>query len=455
MMAHEADLQGLRQAALEIFRAALKEVDAGEALRQRVLLDGPRLTVFDTTYNLETDRLPIYAVALGKAALSMAAPLDEVLRHRLTGGVMAAPPGGTKASLSARWKVFDGGHPLPNQESLSAARAAMALVERAERERALLIFLISGGGSAAFEWPRDARITLEELREANRVLVSCGATITEVNAVRRAISAVKGGGLSRLAPHAQQLSLIVSDTNPGEESTVASGPTFAPLPDAPNPLDVISHYRLERSLPASVMSAINEAEEAEGDRFPPTHTGKHYLLLDNHSAIRSAARVAMKRGFVIETAYDIIEQPVTEGCRQLLSRLYAGKAAVGDEVFCLISGGEFACPVQGDGRGGRNAETVLRCALELDERGNDAGASMGIQHALILCAGTDGIDGNSPAAGAVADETTIRRASALGLDARHTLRQSDAYTLFDALGDAILTGPTGTNVRDLRILLAV
>lgn len=489
------DLQILRRAALEIFSTALKEMDAGVALRARVHLDGPRLTFFDTAYNLETMAAPVYAVAIGKAALSMAAALDGILGSRLTEGIVAAPSpveakldallqqliyagqvseeeAGTKlfrevargaveqskprdshnsSPLSSRWNVFEAGHPLPNQGSLDAARRAVALLRRADMERALVIFLISGGGSAAFELPRDERISLADLRETNRVLVSCGATIAEINSVRRAFSAVKGGRLSAFAPHASQVSLIVSDTNPGEESAVASGPTFEPPEDAPEARAVISRYHLEGSLPPAVLRAVNE-EGAEAGMSSGAVVS-HHLLLDNRSAIEAARQAACAQGFVVEVAPDIIEQPVGVGCASLLKRLHAGKAVNPDEVFCLISGGEFVCPVHGDGTGGRNAETALRCALALNER-LQAGDDGSVAHTVILCAGTDGIDGNSPAAGAIADETTVARALALALDAGGALDGSDAYTFFHALGDAIVTGPTGTNVRDLRIMLA-
>jgi glycerate 2-kinase len=498
MMPPEPDLQRLRRAALQIFAAALKEVDAGDALRKKIRRDGPHLTVFDTAYKLETVDPPVYAVAIGKAAASMAAALDGILGSRLTEGIVAAPsqvgesphslpqqllsagrapddaakteqfrepsrravrqgvkhPAQRSSLLSSRWKVFAGGHPLPNQESLDAARSAINLLRRADMERGLVLFLISGGGSAAFELPRDGRITLEDLRKANRDLVSCGATIAEINSVRRAISAVKGGRLSALAPHARQISLIISDTNPGEESTVASGPTFAPPSHQPEPRDVISRYRLEKSLPASILRAVGESA-VEGRKTSSIADINHHLVLDNWSAIEAARRAATGEGFIVDIAPDIIEQPIGDGCVELLSRLDAGTDENKGEVFCLISGGEFACPVYGDGTGGRNAETVLRCALAVDERRQRAAGDKSMEaHAVILSAGTDGIDGNSPAAGTIADETTIERARARGLSAHESLERSDAYTFFHAVGDAILTGTTGTNVRDLRIMIS-
>jgi hydroxypyruvate reductase len=355
--------------------------------------------------------------------------------------------------LPDRWQVFNGGHPLPNEESLAAARAAFELLRRADASAALVIFLISGGGSAMIEWPRNPRTTLDELRAANRVLVSCGASIREINAVRRAFSAVKGGGLSAYAPRARQVSLIVSDTNAGEEQTVASGPTFE-SPDELDAVSIVARYELASHLPPSILRAINETPRVQM-KTPRQLFRQHYVLLDNRHALDAAAEAARWRGFTVEVARDLVEQHIIEGSERLLSRLGDLSARVAGEHLrvCLIAGGEFACPVKGDGVGGRNSETVLRCAIAGDARSNSHPPGQAA-HTVALSAGTDGIDGNSPAAGAIADETTLARARELGLDAQSFLDRSDAYTFFDRLGDAIVTGPTGTNVRDLRVMLA-
>ncbi|HYO90865.1 MAG TPA: DUF4147 domain-containing protein [Pyrinomonadaceae bacterium] len=459
------ELIELRDAALEIFRAALRSADAGKAVRRAVRLDGSQLLINATNINLAARRRNIYCVAIGKAAHAMAVALEDVLGERLTAGLSAglppemsrdqsAPVKYISSSLSNRWRIFAGGHPLPNEESLAAARAAFNLLRRADEERALVIFLISGGGSALLEWPRDEqRVTLEELREANRILVGSGASIAEINAVRRAISVVKGGGLSARAPRADQLSLIVSDTNTGEESNVASGPTIEPPPDAPEADAVIARYELAGHLPASILNIISQPavvrNESTGEALR-----KHYVLLTNEDALAAAAAAARSRGFMVEIASDIIEQEVGEGSAQLLERLTATRprATGTGHVVCLLSGGEFACPVRGRGIGGRNSETALRLALGIEER-KESNASLS-SHVVALSAGTDGLDGNSPAAGALSDETTLVRAQALGLDAPQYLETSDAYTFFEALGDSIVTGPTDTNVRDVRVLLA-
>jgi glycerate-2-kinase len=200
-----------------------------------------------------------------------------------------------------------------------------------------------------------------------------------------------------------------------------------------------------------IVRAVKRPPE-QAAALPTTALRKHFILLDNERALQAAAAAARARGFDVEIAREVSEQAVDEGCAVLLSRLSElhGRTEGSGRAACLLSGGEFSCPVRGAGIGGRNAETALRLAIELDAQ---AAGGRFPENTVALSAGTDGIDGNSPAAGAMVDTTTARRARLLGLDARQFLEASDAYTFFDALGDAIMTGMTGTNVRDLRIML--
>jgi glycerate 2-kinase len=451
----------LRQAAREIYSVALQSVDAGDAVRRAARFVDSRLTIRGTTFDL-TART-VYVLAIGKAARRMAIALNEILPDKITAGLIVSSstaettraPVSLTDAFNSSWRTYVGGHPLPNEASLMAARAAFALLQRANDEQALVIFLISGGGSAMMEWPNDEGITLAELRAANRALVSCGASILEINAVRRAFSAVKGGRLAARAPRAEQVSLIISDTGRGQETIVASGPTCDPAADAPDAKSVITRYDLAKHLPEVIMRVVNDFQE-DYQRADSPRLREHHLLLDNDTVLQAAADEAQRRGFAVEIAFDISEQRIAEGCAQMLARLEAlrKRAAGENKIACLISGGEFACPMRGEGIGGRNAETVLRCALEIDERSRQEASGLSFARLAILSAGTDGIDGNSPAAGAVADETTVTRARELNLDARGFLDKSDAYSFFNALGDTIVTGTTGTNVRDLRILLA-
>ncbi|HEX5874183.1 MAG TPA: DUF4147 domain-containing protein [Pyrinomonadaceae bacterium] len=417
------ELNELHRYARAIFDHALSSVDPRTAVKQAINVNGPIVDIGEA--RLDVSSRNVYAIAIGKAARSMALGLEEALGRKLVAGVITAP----EPFVSNRWQSFVGGHPLPDESSLEAAQATFALLDRANAEAALVIFLISGGGSAMLEWPISGDISLGDLRLANQLLVTCGARIAEINSVRRAFSAVKGGGLARRAPRAQTFTLMVSDTNPGDEASVASGPTLSPPPDAPDAIDVIERYQLQDVLPRSILKAIEQSK-------PQRVTGTHQVLLDNWTAVQAAFAKARELGFAATTAQDICEQPIEEGCDLLLSRIM--------QTTCLISGGEFSCPVRGHGLGGRNLETALRCAIKLERE---------TEHFLLLSAGTDGIDGNSLAAGAIADETTLKRARALGLDAHQFLERSDSYSFFQPLADVIVTGPTGTNVRDIRIFL--
>ena len=216
-------------------------------------------------------------------------------------------------------------------------------------------------------------------------------------------------------------------------------------PDAPNAIEVVEHYQLETLLPHSIMKAIRTAARTSQKEGLGPAPPAHLVLLNNGTALEAAHSKALALGFTSAILNDISEQPIETGCDLLLSRLLAEPRS---NSFCLISGGEFSCPVRGDGRGGRNLETVLRCSIRLAKSHQTTR-----QHFVILSAGTDGIDGNSPAAGAIADETTIRRARELGLDAHEFLARSDSYSFFERLNTLIITGRTGTNVRDLRIFL--
>ncbi len=454
-----ASILELRSTARELFAAGLGGVDAGRKLREVVRLEGSRLRFGDCDYDVR-EPTTIYSIATGKAAHAMATALTGVLGDKLTAGVVSAPR--ENVSLPDSWRVFAGGHPVPNEASFEAARFSIELLQKANSERALVIFLISGGGSAMMELPRDERITLQDLQTMNRVLVGCGATIAEINTVRRALSAIKGGGLSGFAARARQVTLIVSDTNKGDEASVASGLTMALASrsaEVARARFVVAHYNLPERLPKSVLHALDDAatlndaardltDDNEGEH-------KHLVLLDNESALESVEKIARERGFVVEVARDLVEQPIAEGCTQLVKRLADLEWRLGGgNIGCLISGGEFACPVRASGEGGRNAEAALRCAIEMHEMRARTSMSDSLAPRMVaLHAGTDGIDGNSSAAGAIADDTTLERAAASGLDARDYLERSDAYSFFDRLGDTIMTGTTGTNVRDLRIML--
>ncbi|MFL6546667.1 MAG: glycerate kinase [Candidatus Udaeobacter sp.] len=444
--------RSINEDAIAIFRAALSAIDAEKAVSENLRLVGPTLNFSNLSYKLRPGQ-PLYAVALGKAALAMAAGLSSALGPALTAGVVSGPTPNPDFPLlqDKRWQVFQGGHPAPDAGSLASARAAIDMLAQASSENALVVFLVSGGGSAMMELPRDEKVTLKDLQEMNHLLVTSGAPIEAINAVRRAVSAVKGGGLARAARYCDQLTLIVSDTDVA--SDVASGPTFPYQPDTPAAIDVLRDYDLRERMPSSVLHCIEHPIITSIEQ--PVQQRGHVTLLSSRDAVNAAMTEAEERGyFTDELKFSGGSQPDAEsGARLTLQETMLLSAASSSRNVCLVSAGEFNCKVTGDGIGGRNSETVLRWALNLERlRISEHGSSP--KQLVFLSAGTDGIDGNSPAAGSIADENSIARAISEGLDPQSYLENSDSYSFFCLLGDAIVTGVTHTNVRDIRIALA-
>lgn len=435
----------LRETALKIFHQTLAAIDAETVVKSHLRLSGDLLSVGDGIYDLSKfSRLLV--IAIGKASEPMARAAEQVLGERITDGLVVS---NAVIGESPKLPVMIGGHPLPNAASLEAAAKALALLRQHDSEQTLVLFLISGGGSAMFEQPIDPAITLDDLQAVNKTLVNCGAVINEMNIVRRHLSAVKGGKLASAAPRSQQISLYISDVNSDDLTTVASGPT---LPDNSTIEDfqrIVERYDLMNQFPASVANVI-KAGLVPGAAATGTAT-KHYLLMDNRRAMLEAKQIAEREfGLIVELAEDQVEGHVEALMLAHIERivlLQARHAKNPDgKGVCLISGGEAICPVRGNGQGGRNQEFILRAAIQMD--------LFQTQNVVALSAGTDGIDGHSPAAGAIADAETIRRAAAQGVSAEAHLINSDSFNFFNSLGDAIIIGPTGNNVRDLRILLA-
>jgi len=312
-------------------------------------------------------------------------------------------------------------------------------------EKTLVFFLLSGGGSALVELPLDPAQTLEDVQTLHRALVTCGAPIEDINTVRKHLSAVKGGRLTAAAHNATKITLAVSDVPVGKESALASGPT---LPDPTTVGDakrIIAEYSLRKkfSLPLQHWldkATIPETPKADAAEF---HNSHFLLLLGMDDLFHPAHHAAEAKGFIACCDNATDDWPVEKASEYLLEQLEVLRKAHKGHRVALIADGEVSSPVTGNGVGGRNSAFVLVCL------GKIAGKNI-----AVLSAGTDGIDGNSPAAGAVADGKTLRRADAMGLDPVEAFQRSDAFTFFSKLEDAIVTGPTGNNLRDLRILIA-
>jgi glycerate 2-kinase len=436
----------LRDIALEIFQRTLAAIDVESVVRASVRLDDDRLLIGASEVDLSRFKR-VVVIAVGKASVPMARAVEDSLDARIADGLIV-----TNAMIGRPPRllpVMVGGHPLPNAGSLDAASAALKTLRANDSEETLVLFLVSGGGSALFELPIDAAITLDDLQAINRALVGCGAVISEMNVVRRFLSAVKGGRLAAAAPRSRQISLYVSDVNSDDLSTVSSGPTLPSLATRADFDRVVERYDLLKKFPAHVSALIAGGgfpdlprSNAEGGR-----RRSHHLLLDNRKALVEAKRIAETDfGCVAETAEDLVEGDVETMMLTHVERVAALRHKHRGKTVCLLSGGEAVCPVRGAGQGGRNQEFALRAAIHLRQRG--------LSDIVVLSAGTDGIDGNSPAAGAMVDSDTLRRAEEKEVSAELSLQNSDSFNFFNALGDAVITGPTGNNVRDVRILLA-
>ncbi len=303
--------------------------------------------------------------------------------------------------------------------------------------------MLSGGGSAIAEKPIDDEISLEDLIATYRALVLSGAPIAEINTIRKHLSAVKGGRLAQAAYPAHQVSLLISDVPDSTLDALASGPT---LPDSTSVADcyaILEEYALLDQFPPSVRELFQRhaLEETPKSDDPAFVRARWWPVLSNKTALDAAGVAATAQGFAVEVDNSCDDWDYDRAADYLLGGLRKLRQSV--SRVCLISGGEVTVKVTNGGAGGRNQQFALACAQKI------AG-----ENVTVLSAGTDGIDGNSPAAGAIADGSTAERARAAGYDPAAALATFNAYPLFQALGDAIMTGPTGNNVRDLRILFA-
>ncbi len=432
----------LKQLARRIFHKTLMAIDIPSAMQWKLRRRGTLLHCDSTVLDL-AGFSKICVVAIGKAAHAMVEGLALVLTPEVSlEGVVAAPTAPRNAVRGMRY--FVAGHPVPNLESWEAAKAILALLNRCD-DRTLVFFLLSGGGSALVELPLDPVQTLEDVQALHHALVTCGAPIEAINTVRKHLSAVKGGRLAAAAGRATKLTLAVSDVPVGRESALASGPT---LPDPTTIFDaeqIIKEFSLREKFTVALRRWLDNGKTPEtpkaGDAaFAKAH---FFLLLGMDDLFHPAHHAAEAEGCITACDNTTDDWPVEKAAEYLLGQLEELRKAHAGRRVALIADGELSSPVTGNGIGGRNSAFVLACLERI------AGKSV-----AVISAGTDGIDGNSPAAGAVADGETLARARAAGLDPRDAFRRSDAHTFFARLDDAVLTGPTGNNLRDLRILIA-
>jgi hydroxypyruvate reductase len=433
----------MKQTAERVFRHTLAAIDIAAALTRKLDRRGALICAGGSAdVDLRGFR-EIVAIAFGKAALAMARALHDILTPGFPPDGILVVPTPPLPRLHG-WKTFVGGHPLPSAESFAAGRAILERLGRCGDET-LVFFLISGGGSSLVELPLEPGVTLAEFQQLHSALVNCGAPIGEINVVRKHLSATKGGRLAAAAARSMKITFAISDVPEGQESALASGPTVSDPTTVHDTERIVSKYGLQPKFPASLREIIERGglRETPKDGEAAFARARFEILLGERELLHAAHLCCEAEGFtcVVDTETD--NWPLERAAEHLLAQLEILKTENPRRRVAIFAGGEVSSPVTGEGIGGRNSAFVLACVPKI------AGKRI-----AVLSAGTDGVDGNSSAAGAVADGESLARGRGLGLEPGDFLRRSDAYGFFSRLDDAIVTGPTGNNLRDLRILLA-
>jgi glycerate 2-kinase len=471
----------LHSTATQIFTGALAGCNIESAFDRRVRFEGSVLRrLLPDGSGPETIDLSAYkrvfVIAVGKAADPMLTVLlNRMKRRKGLRGICCS----TQQPRERNWRFryFEAGHPLPNEESFAAARATLALLKKARKDT-LIFFLISGGGSAMFDLPLDPGITLEDAIAFHQALLASGAPIGEINTLRKHFSAVKGGRLAMAAPEALKVSILLPDVPLRSLDALSSGPTSPDHSTVEDVRFIMDKYQLGPKLPPIVRTFFERKDlpESPGNKTwrPPflsrkpakpdavlarrvtaaaTMSGEDgafrdsvfEILLSSHDMVENARLLAKNAGYFVAVDNSCDDWDYADAARYLLERFHALRAA--HLRLCLISGGEVTVTMdRTPGAGGRNQQFALACAIELARHPREP--------LTVLSAGTDGIDGNTRSAGAIADPTTVARARAFGYEPDRSLAEFNACPLFTALGDSVVTGPTGHNLRDLRLLLA-
>ena len=435
----------LRKAARGIFDAAVRAVDPAEAIRRHLVRDGERLAIGGERVDLGAVR-EIVVVGLGKAGAPMAAAVEEIVGARIARGVVVTKYGHVQPTRVVR--IHEAGHPVPDDAGMAGARAVLDHVKGLDSGDLVLV-LISGGGSALTPAPVDG-VTLAEKQSLTKALLACGADIREMNTLRKHISRLKGGQLARAAAPARVFTLILSDIVGDPLDAIASGPTVPDPTTYADALAILDKYRIREEIPSSIRThleagATGKVSETPKPEDPLFGRVKSVMVASNIQALEAARAEAERLGFRA-----IILSSFIEGETREIARMHAALAlevrASGHPArppVCLITGGETTVTLRGTGKGGRNQEFALASALDI----------AGLPDVVVFSAGTDGTDGPTDAAGALADGETVKRALGLGLTPRAALDGNDAYPFFERLGDLVITGPTRTNVMDVRLVL--
>jgi hydroxypyruvate reductase len=435
----------LRGAAWEIFQAALEAANPRTAIRRHLRREGSRLLVGDAVYDLSVGQ--IYVVGAGKASGAMAAAVEELLGDRVAVGIVMVKDG--YGMPTKQIQIREASHPVPDELGVRGTAAILDLLARLRPED-LVIVLISGGGSALLPCPVEG-VSLAEKQEVTRQLLACGATIQEINAIRKHCSRVKGGQLARAVSPARCLTLILSDVVGDPLDAIASGPTVPDPTTYQEALAILDRYQIRDRVPAAVQRHLEAGARGEVPETPKVHdpcfgNARHLVIGNNLQSLVAARERAEALGFrtlLLTTALRGESREVAQALAAILLEIRRTGYPLSPPA-CLLLGGETTVTLRGSGKGGRNQELALAAAM----------AIAGAEDLVVFSAGTDGTDGPTDAAGAVADGETCARAAAAGLDPLRALEANDSYYFFQALGDLITTGPTFTNVMDVTLLLA-
>jgi glycerate 2-kinase len=439
-------MKELRDAARAIFAETLARVNVRDCVRDAVLCDGDSLGMAGASVPL-TELNEVRIVAIGKAGMAMYQGAEDALSRVPGLRVQAIVTAPSAVNGSVRGEFIAGSHPYPDGSSMRAAEAVLEMLRDAG-PRTGVLFLISGGASAMVEQPPSRAISMEDVGQFYRALVGSGLRIAEMNALRKYVSAVKGGRLAQAAAAARvQWTLLVSDVPAGQPGVIASGPSLPDDSTVAECDELFARLRAQQAeLPKSIVDYFECGEVAETPKRDDVAFARSHwdVLLSSEQLAEEAATAARRMGFAATIDNTCDEWEYREAATYLLQKLEALKAG-SSMSQCLISAGEVSVTLpQHPGDGGRNQHFALWCAGELHRRGMSG---------TVLSAGTDGVDGVSAAAGAIADETTMERAATMEISLERNLAAFDSAPLFDAIGDQLVTGPTGNNLRDLRLLL--
>lgn len=441
----QTNVQQMRQQAIEIFQAGLKAVDPMAAIHRHVQRIDDELTIADRRLDLKSYG-NIFVVGAGKAVAPMAKALEDLLGDRIADGVIVVKEG--HGLPLKRVKICEGGHPVPDEGGVHGTEEILSLVKDAG-ERDLVICLISGGGSALLVAPPGG-ISLADKQAATKLLLACGATIHELNTIRKHLSRSKGGRLAQAAHPATVISLILSDVVGDDLDVIGSGPTVPDSSTFQEAEEILKRYGVWDNLAPSIRDHIQKGVNAKSPETPKPGDAafqrcSQVLVGTNLQAMTAAGQAAERLGY-----HPLILSTKVEGEAREVAKVHA---AIAKEVVssanpvappaCVLFGGETTVTLQGNGKGGRNQEYALAAALALD----------GLEHMVMLSGGTDGTDGPTDAAGAIADGNTIQRAQAKGLNPGEFLKRNDSYHFFKKLDDLVITGPTRTNVMDMYLFL--